>query len=99
MEKSVIIAAREVIGDYLSQIRIKKKISKYQLIKSVDLRMEIIDAIEKGSSAYTIDSFFKYLTGIGVYIFFGDKSGKKNPDDPLDLDDMLRQIQKNDPLI
>lgn len=70
MEKSVIIAAREVIGDYLSKIRVEKKISKYQLIKSVDLRMEIIDAIEKGSSAYTIDSFFKYLNGVGIYILW-----------------------------
>ena len=97
MEKEAIVAAREVIGDYLSTMRKKKRISKYKLIHDFGLRMDIIDSIEKGASSYTIDSFLRYTTGIGAYLFFGDKSEKKNPDEPLDKDDLLNQCRRNDP--
>lgn len=45
-----------------------------------------------------IDSFLRYTIGIGAYLFFGDKSKKKNPDDPLDIDNMLQQMKGNDPI-
>lgn len=98
MEEGVVIAAREVIGNYLSKIRQEKEISKYKIIQKTGLNMNIINSIEQGSKSYTIDSFLKYTQAIGVYLFFGNKSGKENPDSPLDEKDMLDQMKKSDPL-
>lgn len=98
MEEGVIIAAREVIGDYLSKIRQEKKVSRYRIMQKTGLSMNIINSIEKGSKSYTIDSLFKYTQAIGAYLFFGDKSGKKNTDNLIDEQDMLNQMKKNDPL-
>lgn len=98
MEEGVVIAAREVIGDYLSKLRQEKQISKYRIIQETGLNMNIINSIEQGTKSYTIDSFLKYTQAIGVYLFFGDKSGKENQNTPLDEKDMLEQMHKNDPL-
>lgn len=96
MDNSFIISSREVIGDYLANLRKEKGVSKYVITKKTGLPLSLINSIEKGSSAYTIDSLLKYTTGIGAYMFFGDKV-KKNPDSPLDEDDMLRECDKNNP--
>ena len=96
MDNDLIKSAREVIGEYLKNLREEKGISKYAIIQKVEIPITLINAIETGSSAYTIDSLLKYTTGIGAYIFFGDKAGK-NPDKPLDVDDMMKEINKNDP--
>lgn len=98
MREGVILAAREVIGDYLSKMRNEKNISKCQIAENTGLRIEIINDIESGTSSYTIDSLLKYTTGIGAYLFFGDKTNKKNQNDPLDEADILDQCIKNDPL-
>lgn len=96
MNNDLIKSAREVIGEYLKNLREEKGISKYAIIKETGLRIELINSVETGSSAYTIDTLLKYTTGIGAYVFFGDKAGK-NPDKPLDVDDMMKEIKKNDP--
>ena len=78
IEKEAIIAAREIIGGYLSTMRKEKGISKYKLIQEFGLRMDIIDSIEKGTSSYTIDSFLKYTTGIGAYFFWRQVEKKES---------------------
>lgn len=97
MGNDLIKSAREVIGEYLRNLREEKGISKYAIIQKVEIPITLINAIETGSSAYTIDSLLKYTTGIGAYVFFGDKAGK-NPDKALDEDDMIKEIKKNNPL-
>ena len=97
MDNDLIKSAREVIGEYLKNLREEKGISKYAIIQKVEIPITLINAIETGASAYTIDSLLKYTPGIGAYIFFGDKSGK-DTDKPLDVDDMMKEINKNNPL-
>lgn len=94
MENNIVLT-REVIGNYLSSIRTEKKISKYQITQRTGLRLEIINSIEAGSSSYTIDSLLKYVSGVGVYLFFGDKKNKE--DSPLDEKDLMDQISRSDP--
>lgn len=96
MEKKLIQYGREVIGQYLAGVRTEKGISKYQVMQH-GLRIETINTIELGSSSYTIDSLLKYTTGIGVYMFFGNKEGKDAK--PIDLPHMLGEALKNDPKI
>lgn len=90
-----IIAAREVMGNYLSGIRESKGITKYRVAKSMGLTFEVINAIEEGSKSYTIDSLLKYASGVGVYLFFGDKAGKDGS--LLDEQHMMDKMEKNDP--
>lgn len=89
-------AAREVIGQFLKEMRESKNISKYYITSTQDLRIEIINSIESGQSNYTMDSFLKYTTAIGAYIFFGDKEGKDETN-PLDTDHILKEQLKNNP--
>lgn len=71
--KDTVIIEKEAIGEYLSKIRKEKGISKYKLIQDCELNMNIVDSIEKGSKAYTIDSLLRYAEGLGLKIVFEDK--------------------------
>lgn len=96
MNNELIISAREVIGDYLSSLRKEKGISKYAVIQKTGIPITLINAIESGKTAYTIDSLLKYTTGIGAYVFFGDKSGKDEKK-TLDENDIIKKCEDNDP--
>jgi len=95
IDEKVIVSGREVIGQYLKEMRKEKGISIYRIEKETGVTRQIINSIEDGSRAYTIDSFLKYTSSIGAYLFFGDKEGKK--DAPLDGDHILKEQERNDP--
>jgi transcriptional regulator with XRE-family HTH domain len=92
----LIVSSREVLGEYLSGIRKEKGISMYRIMKDECMRLEQVKAIESGLTSYTIDSFLKYTRSIGVYMFFGDKSGKDDTK-PIDLEHIVKQAEKSDP--
>lgn len=96
MDERLLIAGREVIGQFLKEMRESKNISKYYITSTQNLRLEIINAIESGQSNYTMDSFLKYTTAIGAYIFFGDKEGK-DESKPIDTGHILKEQLKNNP--
>jgi transcriptional regulator with XRE-family HTH domain len=52
--KEIKEVARQKIGEYLKSLREEKGISTYQMTKSHGIRFEAIQAIEEGSSNYTI---------------------------------------------
>lgn len=95
IDEKIIVSGREVIGQYLKGVRKEKGISIYRIEKETGVQRQVLNSIEDGSKAYTIDSFLKYTTAIGVYLFFGDKEGKK--DEPLDADHMLNELDINNP--
>lgn len=88
-------AAREVIGQFLEQRRKELGLSYYQLKKATGLHHLQIKAVFEGSKNYTIDSLLQLTVPLKLYMFFGEKDGKK--DVPLDADHMTEQIKKNDP--
>lgn len=96
MDEKLLTAGREVIGQFLKEMREGKQISKNYITRTQGLRIEIINAVESGQGNYTMDSFLKYTTAIGAYIFFGDKEGK-DESKPIDTNHILKEKQKNNP--
>lgn len=88
MMKEVKEVARHKIGEYLKSLREKKEISTYQMTKSHGLRFEAIQAIEEGSSNYTIDNFLTYISALDCYIYLANRDGKH-----LDHDDMISKME------
>ena len=68
MNKKIKEKARQKIGNRLKFLREEKKISTYQITKSHGLRFEAIQAIEQGSSNYTIDNFLTYISAVDCYM-------------------------------
>ena len=59
------IKNKRQLGKLLKEIREKKKISKRAIYKDKTIYQLQVQAIEKGSSNYTIDTLFEYLDKIG----------------------------------
>lgn len=57
---------RKELGQMLSEARKKAGISKYKILKDENVGLGVIDSIENGTKAYTIDSLLKYCSVIGV---------------------------------
>ena len=95
MNDNTILSYREVLGEGLAALRKEKNISTYAIRQKTKLNGLAIKQIENGSTAYTVDTLLQYLHAIDVYVFFADKSGKK--DKRLDIDHMIKQAKKNDP--
>jgi len=88
-------SAREVIGEYLDRVRKDLGLSFYDLKIKTGLSHHQIMSVFKGNKSYTIDTLLKLSLPLNLYIFFGNKEGKK--DQPLDVDHMKRIMDKNDP--
>lgn len=88
MHKEIKEAARQKIGKYLKSLREEKGISTYQMTKSHGIRFEAIQAIEEGSSNYTIDNFLTYISAIDCYFYLENRDGKH-----LDHDDMISKME------
>jgi len=87
--------AREVIGQFLEERRKELGLTYYQLRQQTGLQHNQIISIFEGSINYTIDSLLQITVALKIYLFFGEKDGKK--DVPLDADHMVEQIKKSDP--
>lgn len=96
MSEEYLKSAREVIGDFLKQMRERKGLSRYNVAKRAGWeRIDPVVRIENGET-YNIDSLLRYLRATDIYIFFSEKN-KSNPNEPLDVEDMMQAIDKNDP--
>lgn len=96
MSEEYLKSAREVIGDFLKQMRERKGMSRYNVAKRAGWeRIDPIVRIENGET-YNIDSLLRYLQATDIYIFFSEKN-KSNPNEPLDVENMMQAIDRNDP--
>lgn len=96
MNEEYLKSAREVIGDFLKQMREGKGMSRYNVAKQAGWeRIDPVVRIERGEN-YSIDTLLRYLKATDIYIFFSEKN-KSNPDATLDVEDMMQAIDKNDP--
>ncbi|MCO6367862.1 hypothetical protein GBO34_00855 [Roseivirga pacifica] len=88
MNKEIKEVARQKIGEYLKSLREEKGISTYQMTKSHGIRFEAIQAIEEGSSNYTIDNFLTYISALDCYFYLANRDGKH-----LDHDYMISKME------
>ena len=96
MSEEYLKSAREVIGDFLKQMRERKGMSRYNVAKRAGWeRIDPVVRIENGET-YNIDSLLRYLQATDIYIFFSEKN-KSNPNEPLDVENMMQAIDRNDP--
>ncbi len=96
MSEEYLKSAREVIGDFLKQMRERKGLSRYNVAKRAGWeRIDPVVRIENGET-YNIDSLLRYLRATDIYIFFSEKN-KSNPNEPLDVENMMQAIDRNDP--
>lgn len=96
MSEEYLKSAREVIGDFLKKMRERKGMSRYNVAKQAGWeRIDPVVRIENGET-YNIDSLLRYLRATDIYIFFSEKN-KSNPNEPLDVEDMMQAIDRNDP--
>jgi len=96
MSEEYLKSAREVIGDFLKKMRERKGLSRYNVAKRAGWeRIDPVVRIENGET-YNIDSLLRYLRATDIYIFFLEKN-KSNPNEPLDVENMMQAIDRNDP--
>lgn len=58
------------LGKRLQELREHNQVSKYAITQKTGLRLEIINSIESGNKAYTVDSLIKYTTACEIQLFF-----------------------------
>jgi len=73
MKGEIKMIARQKIGEYLKSLRQEKGISTYQMTKSHGIRFEAIQAIEEGSTNYTIDNFLTYISALDCYLYLANR--------------------------
>lgn len=78
MHKEKIEIARELIGKALKQVREAKRISKYSITKNWGLSIRQINAIEAGTTAYTVDSLLLYCGAVNCYFYLEDRDGDEH---------------------
>lgn len=83
MDKTILIQARKLIGAHLRSIREEKGLSTYAITKSHGMRFEAIEAVEQGSSSYTIDTFLTYISAIDCYFYTANRDGQHLSQDDL----------------
>lgn len=88
MKKEIKEVSRQKIGEYLKSLREEKGISTYQMTKSHGIRFEAIQAIEEGSSNYTIDNFLTYISALDCYFYLANRDRKH-----LDKEDMISKME------
>jgi transcriptional regulator with XRE-family HTH domain len=69
MEQETVNIARQLVGQYLREVREGKNMTIY---------LRQIKAIESGESSYTIDSFIRLIQALDVYFFLSEKGKKKD---------------------
>ncbi len=60
---------KEKIGEFLMHKRIQKGISYYRIEKLTNMRQPLVQSIEKGTQAYTINSLIKLCDVLDVDLF------------------------------
>ena len=68
MSEEYLKSAREVIGDFLKQMRERKGLSRYNVAKRAGWeRIDPVVRIENGET-YNIDSLLRYLRATDIYL-------------------------------
>jgi len=78
-------AIRQAVGERLKDFREGLNLSVWKIAKKSGLRVDQVQYIESGDKNYTIDSFFAYITGCDLYIYFAEKNKKVEPHDFADM--------------
>jgi predicted transcriptional regulator len=76
---------RKIVGEQLKKFREMRGLSLWKLAQIAKIQIKIVQAVEKGETNYTIDSFFKYIEACGLYIYFSEKDKQVEPHDFEDL--------------
>lgn len=75
MTEKEIEKRRKEMGEALAHLRHVVGVTTYYLRKHHGMRHEVIEAIEKGEKAYSIDSLIRYLEGVGVVARWARRRG------------------------
>lgn len=93
--KALAIEYRKALGEGLRRMRELAGITIHGIRNATGLSWAQVNAIEDGTSAYTVDSLLLYIQACNLYVFFGEKEGKQ--DGAIDPDHMTRVAGRNDP--
>ncbi|MCC8186489.1 MAG: helix-turn-helix domain-containing protein [Bacteroides sp.] len=69
---------RNVMGERLKEFRESRGLSAYRVAQKGDIQIGQVNAIESGSSNYTIDVFLGYIHGCNLYMYFAEKENQGN---------------------
>lgn len=94
MNKTTPQSAREVIGEFLQLRAIEVNKTVYRLSVESGLIQTQIHDVFKGNRNYTIDTLFKLIAALDIYVFFGEKN---KGDKVFSVDDMMESMRKNNP--
>ena len=76
-----------MVGQRLKAFREERGYSAYRVAKDGEIRIDQVNAVENGENC-TLDTFFGYIRGCGLYMYFAEKSeGHKQPHDFKELID------------
>ena len=67
------IEYRENIGQQLKQFRESKKLTVYAVSKKGSIRINQVQAVERGDWNYTVDALIGYMAGCGLCMHFEDE--------------------------
>lgn len=93
-DKKVFDTAREVLGNYLSEVMKEKNISLYQLEKLTGKPSQPLKSVLTGKDNYTIDSLLAVVQALDLYFFFSEKEGEH-----LNQEHMIKKMDESDPHI
>lgn len=86
---------REVLGERLRAFREERGLTAYRVAQNGGIRVDQVQAIERGETNYTIDAFLGYILGNDLYIYFAEKS--EDREKPHDFKDIADKAIDNDP--
>lgn len=76
LHPDTLIAARVKLGEYLRGIREHRGLSQRALAEKAGITQGQVTSVEKGSTAYTIDTFLAVTSALDCYFFLADREGK-----------------------
>lgn len=80
---------RQAIGEKLREFRESRGLTMYRIAKTGDMEHTQVQSVESGDTNYTIDTFFSYLRGCYLYVYFAEKS--ETAAKPHDLEDLVKK--------
>ncbi len=86
---------REVMGQRLREFREGRGLTAYRVAQNGGIRIDQVQAVENGSTNYTIDAFLGYVMGSDLYMYFAEKS--EDREQPHDFGDIADRGMENKP--
>lgn len=85
---------REVLGERLRAFREERGLSAYRVAQKGKIQIGQVNAVESGSTNYTIDIFLGYILGCDLYMYFAEKD---NPGETHDFEEITNKGVNNHP--